>query len=156
MTPFIHVLLIFLHVVLAAAWFGLGLSLPALARSAMADGGAPVAALGRRVLFIMGVALVGFYVVAIGNFLAGGGFRGYGWPYHTSITLGLLLLGVHFALLQPAWNRLAKSLGTPEADVARGRLTMAVGVGHTLWLVMLVLMYLPRFGVGLPPSLGLG
>ncbi|MFN3596256.1 MAG: hypothetical protein ACK41D_03190 [Rubricoccaceae bacterium] len=156
MNSVLHVSLIFLHVVLAAAWFGLGLALPALARSAMADGGAPVAALGRRVLLIMGVALVGFYVVAVGNFLTGGSVRVYGWPYHTAITLGLLLIGVHFLLLQPAWGQLVKGLGTPEADVARGRLGMAIGIGHTLWLVMLVLMYLPRFGVGMPRTLGLG
>lgn len=156
MTAFLHVLTIFLHVAFAAAWFGLALSLPALTRGVLSSEGAAAAAqVGNRVMAMMGITIVLFYVFAVANFLLGGSVRVYGWPYHTAITLGLLLVVLQFVLIRPTWRKLAAAAGSPDAAVARGRLGMATGIGHGLWLGILVLMYLHRFGIGTVSALGL-
>ena len=49
--------------------------------------------------------------------------------------------------MRPAWARLRATVGAPEADKARGRVAMGVGIGHLTWLVLLVLMYWNRIAV---------
>lgn len=48
--------------------------------------------------------------------------------------------------MRPAWRGLQQALGnsapgTQQAERLRKRVAMAVGVGHFLWVVILVLMY---------------
>jgi hypothetical protein len=131
-----HTTLVALHVLFAAAWFGLALSLPALAR-ALGQNDA-IRSAGDRVVSLMGIFVGLFYIAALVNFVVGSRMNlPYGWPFHVSLTLGLLLVAVQFLLIRKAW-----------AAGNRSRLGMAVGIGHALWLTMFVLMYLARVGVG--------
>lgn len=144
MLPLVHTLAIALHILFAAAWFGLGLALPALARAA-ASGGAPGAG---RVIGMMNGSVVLFYVFAVTNWTLGMqlGFREQynAWPYHTSLTLGLVLVLVQVVLIRTGWNRLAGATETVEAERGRQRMSLGIGIGHALWLVIFVLMYLGR------------
>lgn len=144
---------VILHIVTAAAWFGMGLRLAAQARLVLnlAASAAPaVAAYVGRTVRLMGIFVVLTLLFAITAFVLGGAFSAYGWPYHTSLLLILVLTAVQFFLVQPSWTRLEATLGQP--DVAKEhykRLTMGVGVGHLVWLLLLVLMFVYRFRGGM-------
>ncbi len=132
-------ILVILHIATAAAFFGLGLPLARLGRTAVAAGGEASAVLlaqGARTVRTAGALLAATFFLALGALFSGGGFATYGAPYHTSITLLLVMLGVQFGLVAPAWRALS---GT-NAQGALGRLAAGVGVTHLLWLVILVLM----------------
>jgi hypothetical protein len=146
--PLVYVLAVLLHVLFFGAWFGLGLRLAGLARTAVAAepaAGAALAADGSRTVALMGAfALLG-YVCAVGAFFANGGFASYTTPYHMALGLGAVLVAVQWLLVRPAWARLRATVGGAEAAAARGRVAMAVGVGHLTWFALLVLMYWDRF-----------
>lgn len=131
------VVLVILHSLLAIFWFGLSLRLQFQARLA-AEGPSTsvVADAGSRTVQAMTVAVILFYGVAIGAFFYGGGFSVYGPVYHTSLLLGLALVLVQVLMVQPAWGRLAGGEGS-----ARKRVSMAIGIGHALWLILFVLMF---------------
>lgn len=139
MLPLVHTVTIALHILFAGAWFGLSLSLPALGRAQL-SGGAPGA---DKVLTALNGSAVLFYVFAIANWMLGLqlGFEAQynAWPYHTSLTLGLILVAVQLFVIRPAWNRLVAG----DAPAAK-RLAMGTGIGHAVWLTILVLMYLGR------------
>ena len=123
-------LAVLLHIITAAAWFGLGLSLSAQARAAA---GAPDS--GTRTVKLMGVFSVLTLVFGLLALLLGRGFAGYGPQFHTSLLLIVVLVGVQYGLIGPAWRKLAAG----DAG-ARGRVAMGTGIGHLVWLVILVLM----------------
>jgi hypothetical protein len=131
-------ILVVLHIITAAAWFGLGLRLAGQART-VAEGNAPALAedAGRSVQ-LMNVFIILTLLFSAGAFLVGGGFAGYGPAYHTSLLLILVLTGLQLFLIRPAWNALAGSEGDPES--ARKRVAIGTGIGHLTWLVVLVLM----------------
>ena len=138
----LHTLTIALHVLFAAAWFGLGLALPALARAA-AEGGAPQ---GDRVVTMMTGSVLLFYAFAVLNWTLGMQL-GYelqynAWPYHTSLTLGLVLVAVQLLLIRPGWKKL--TAGEEHAERGRKRIMAGIGIGHLTWLVIFVLMYVGR------------
>ncbi|MDX1420099.1 MAG: hypothetical protein R3181_09040 [Rubricoccaceae bacterium] len=148
----VYLLGLLLHVLSFGAWFGLGLRLGGQART-VADaepaGAALLAADGSRTIALMnGFVLLG-YAAALAAFFASPqfaaeGMGGHAWPYHLALTLGLVLVAVQWALIRPAWARLRATVGAPEADRARGRVAMAMGLGHLTWFVLLVLMYWER------------
>ncbi len=148
MLPLLHTVVLALHVLFAAAWFGLGLSVPSLARAAMARGRAE----GGRVMASMNGSIVLFYVCALANWVLGRrlGFEAQydAWPYHTALTLGLVLVIIQFALIQPGWRKLVNGTGTPEAEAGRKRVAMGIGLGHLVWIVTFVLMYVGRGVIG--------
>ena len=139
MLPLVHTVTIALHVLFAAAWFGMALALPALARSVV-SGGTP----GSKTMSAMNVTVVLFYVFAFANWTLGMqmGFREQynAWPYHTSITLGLVLVAVQLLLIRPSWNKLVAG----NTETGRKRLAMGTGIGHLVWLTIFVLMYFGR------------
>jgi len=145
--------LVILHIITASAWFGLGLRLAGQARSAVEAGpdrgSALVSATGRNVTLMNWFALLTF-VLGLATLFAGGGFAVYGWPYHASITLILLLVLAQYFVIRPGWATLESALGT-DSDAAQSavkRIAAGTGAGHLLWLVTLVLMYLRQFGIG--------
>jgi hypothetical protein len=148
MLPLIHTIVIALHVLFAAAWFGMAAAVPSLARSAMRPG----AAEGGKVIASMNGAIVLFYVFAIANWVLGRrlGFEiQYNhWAYHTSLTLGLLLVLVQLFLIRSGWNKLVAGAGTPEAESGRKRLAAGLGVGNLLWIALFILMYVGRGVIG--------
>lgn len=148
----VYLLGLLLHVLSFGAWFGLGLRLggqartianaePAPAALLAADGSRTVTLMNLFVLLGYGAALTAFF--SSPKFVAGG-MGGHTWPYHLALTLGLVLVAVQWVLIRPAWARLRGSVGGAEADGARGRVAMAVGLGHLTWLVLFLLMYWDR------------
>ena len=89
-----------------------------------------------------------FYVFAMANWMLGMdlGFEAQynAWPYHTALTLGLVLVGVQWGMIRPAWNKLVAGGG----EAAQKRVAMGVGIGHLVWFILFVLMYLGRGVVG--------
>lgn len=148
----IKYLFVILHIVTAAAWFGLGLRLAAQARLVLnLDRSAATAVatdIGRSVR-LMGVFSVLTLVFALVAFFIGGGFAAYGPVYHTSILLILILIGVQYGLIGRAWSTLEAGLSSPtagDAEQHRKRIAMGTGIGHLIWLVLLVLMFANRLG----------
>ena len=148
MLPYLHVVVLALHVLFAAAWFGLSLALPSLARGAMSPG-APE---GGKVVGAMSGSIVLFYAAAVANWTLGMqlGFEAQynAWPYHTSISLGLVLVAVQFALIRPGWARLTEGAGGPVGESGRKRIALGLGIGHAVWLAIFVLMYVGRGVLG--------
>ena len=132
---------VILHILTAASWFGLSLPLARRAR-VVAGGGAGAAELaadGARTVKLLGVFSVLTLLFALGAFASGimaQGTDAYGWPYHAALLLVLGLVGATLALIRPGWNALQ------GGDLAAAkRVAMGAGIGHTLWLVILVLMF---------------
>ena len=140
-------LFVVLHITTAAAWFGLALPLVRRART-VADGGptaAPLAEEGARIvklLIVFSVLTLVFAFVAfsVGISVEGGG--AYGWPYHLSLLLVVGIVGVSVGLVRPGWNALRDGDAGGLKRVAAG-----TGIGHTLWLITLVLMFWTEFAV---------
>ena len=148
MLPLVHTVVLALHVLFAAAWFGMASALPALVRSAMRPG----AAEGGKVIGAMNGSAVLFYGFAVANWTLGMqlGFEAQynAWPYHTALTLGLILVAVQLLLIRTGWNKLVAGVGTPEAEAGRKRLAAGLGIGNLVWLVLFILMYVGRGVVG--------
>jgi hypothetical protein len=145
---FLKNIFVVLHIITAAAWFGLGLRLGAKARSVLTLDRPIAAALvedTQRTVRFMSIFIVLTVLFSLGAFFLGGGFGGYGPQYHTSLLLILILGGVQVGVIEPAWRGLRGAIaGESDAGSAesyRKRIAISVGVGHLLWLVVLVLMY---------------
>ncbi len=146
------VIALIVHVTLFAGWFGLGLRLTRQARAVTAaepSVGAMLAVDGAGTVRLMTIFAVGGYVAALIAFFLNPrflnlGMAGYDWPYHAAMLLGLLLVAVQVGLVRGGWTRLRAAVGAPEADQARARVAMATGIGHALWLGLIVLMYWNR------------
>lgn len=129
-------ILVLLHVITAAGWFGLALSIGGMARKAAAGAGGPIVEEGAKTVKLMGVFIVLTFVFGILAFFLGGGFGAYGPQYHTSLTLVAILVAIQYVMIAPAWRKLAAG-----DTSARKRIGMGVGIGHLLWLVTLILMF---------------
>ena len=133
-----------LHVITAAAYFGLGLTLTRQARLvASGEGGAALDGLGRKTVSLMTIFAGLTLVFAVTALLLGGGFGAYNTQFHHSLTLLLIILAVHFFVVRTGWNQLA-------TDPAKGKKKVAAGMGiaHLLWLAILILMFLHRLVPG--------
>lgn len=147
-------ILVVLHIITAAAWFGLGLRVAGRARQVIERGGEAGLALaedGQASVRQMNIFAVLTFLFSIGAFVAGGHFAAYGPIYHTSVTLIVLLLVDQLFVIRPGWNALREAVSGGEAiaaeaaESARKRVAIGTGVGHLLWLVMLVLMLWNRY-----------
>ena len=130
-------LFVLLHIITAAAWFGLSLPLARQARSARQADATAAAALvdtGARAVSLMNVFVVLTFVFALGAFFSGGGFAVYGPPYHSAITFMLLLLGVQFFLIRTGWNRLTTGIAGDSVVAEKGQrfITWGIRAGHVL------------------------
>ena len=132
-------ILVLLHVITAAGWFGLALSIGGMARKAAAGAGAPVLEEGAKTIKLMGIFIVLTFVFGLVAFFLGGGFGGYGPQYHTSLSLIVILIAIQYGMIAPSWRKL--SMGDASAASARKRIGMGVGIGHLLWLITLILMF---------------
>lgn len=139
----LKVVAVILHILTAAAFFGLGLLLPRQARVFATTGATVLGEQGERAARLMtlfAVLTVAFSLIAF--FTPPGGFAVYGFEFHTSLLLILILLGVHLALVHRGWSllRVAVAAGRDGRKAAR-EIAMGVGITHLLWLVILVLMF---------------
>jgi hypothetical protein len=152
----LHVACVVLHVVTAAAWFGAALRLSAESRAvAGADPSValPLAKSASSAVRQLGVFLLltlGFALIAV---FTNGGFETYSWAYwwqiHVSLGLLLALIAVHFIALVPAWRAFEQAAGSVDAPRRRRPVAAILGVGHLIWLGILVLMFYPRFTAAL-------
>ena len=137
---------VLLHIITAAGWFGVALLLGRLARAAVSSSDAALRETGTRAVGVAGVfaaltLLFGLVAFLIGNRIG----PAYGPEYHTSLLFMLILVGIHFLAIRPAW-KVASSPGEEATRLAASkRLSMSVGAGHLLWLFVLVLMLSSRF-----------
>ena len=108
--------------------------------------------IGNKVVGAMNGSAVLFYGFAVANWTLGMqlGFEAQynAWPYHTALTLGLILVAVQLLLIRTGWNKLVAGVGTPEAESGRKRLAAGLGIGNLVWLVLFILMYVGRGVVG--------
>ena len=106
--PLLHQIFVFLHVVSAAAWFGMGLRLATQARTVLSlerDAALALADDVARTVRFMGIFIVLTLVFAFGVLGLGGGYPGQ-FQYHTASLLIVILIVVQWALVQPAWKKL--------------------------------------------------
>jgi len=142
--------LVVLHIITAAAWFGLGLRLTAWARKTAGLSGEAAVVMaedGQRSVKLMTVFVVLTAVFSIAAFVIGGAFAVYGPAYHTSLLLIILLVLDHVLVIRPAWETLATAVSSagPSSEgikaSAKKRVAIGTGIGHLMWLVMLILMF---------------
>ena len=147
-------ILVALHIVTAAAWFGLGLRVAGRARTVTnldGEGAAALAADGASSVWQMNLFVVLTLIFSLSAFVAGGHFAAYGPAYHTSVTLIVLLTLDQLFVIRPGWNALQTAvtgsggIDTEAAESARKKVAIGTGVGHLLWLVILVLMLWNRY-----------
>ncbi|MCY4674833.1 MAG: hypothetical protein OXD43_13920 [Bacteroidetes bacterium] len=146
-------LLILLHVLTASAWFGLSIRLGSQAKLA-ATGQVAVSVDGLRTVSLMGIMLIATFVFSMVLLMVGGGYPGQ-IQYHAASALIVVLLGIQFVFLRPAWRRLHTAVETGskntesetngnEASTHARKVSMYAGIGHLFWLILLVLMFWNR------------
>jgi hypothetical protein len=135
-------LLVFLHILFAAAWLGAALWTPGDVRRTLARGRPHVDALPARAGPALGLDLG----AGLGTILTGLAIWAYeGFGHRPGIELGLMasLLRVilTFVAVRPAWAAIRTAIaGTGDltaADAPARRLGMFSGMAHALWLVAL-------------------
>lgn len=132
-------ILVLLHVITAAGWFGLALGIGGIARQVAAGKSQGLIEEGAKNIKLMNIFVVLTFVLGLIVFFIGGGFAAYGPQYHTSLLLVLILVAIQFLMIRPSWSKLVAD--TSGAGSARKRMGMAIGIGHLIWLVVLVLMF---------------
>lgn len=128
-------LLVVLHLVIAVSWFALGVRMQTLAKLAHVPDGKEA---GDKTIRGMTATALLLPFVGLGAMFAGGGFDAYGTVYHVSVTLALALAGIQLFGVQRVWRGLPEQ-GRPS------RLNMWIGIGHLIWLVILILMLWPQY-----------
>lgn len=143
-------ILVVLHIITAAAWFGLGLRLAGQARGVVnAEGDAQAALVddGAQSVWLMNIFIVLTLLFSISAFIAGGHFAAYGPAYHSAVTLIVLLTIDQLWIIRGGWNNLQAAVADGASDAlssAKTRVAIGTGVGHLIWLVLLVLMFANR------------
>lgn len=144
-------ILVVLHIITAAAWFGIGLRLTGQARAVLEHDGDTqrvLAEQGGRSVWLMNVFIVLTLVFSLSAFVAGGHFVRYGPAYHSAVTLIVLLTLDQLWIIRGGWAALKEAVGNGAADAlesAKTRVAIGTGVGHLLWLVLLGLMFVDQF-----------
>jgi len=145
-------ILVILHIITAAAWFGLGLRLAGQARTVLDLDGAAQATLaedGQQSVRLMNIFMLLTLVFSLGAFVAGGHFAAYGPAYHSAVTLIVLLTLDQLFVIRSGWNTLlayatGDDTSADAAQSAKTKVAIGTGVGHLIWLVLLGLMFVDR------------
>lgn len=132
-------ILVLLHVVTAAGWFGLALILGAISRQTVEDDGARLISVGSKVERLMTIFIVLTFIFGFGALFAGGGFAAYGPLYHTSILLIFILVLLQLFVIRRGWASIAGASGGSGSN--RKKVSMGIGVGHLIWLGVLIMMF---------------
>jgi hypothetical protein len=144
---------VFIHILAAAAWFGLGLRLAGQARRAIQiqrSAGLMLTEEAFQTERMMSIFLIVTVVFSLIAFFGNGGFVRYGPLYHTSILLIVVLLGIQFLMLRPGWDGIRRALAGEAAKIGevegfRKRVAMGIGIGHLIWVILLLLMLWERY-----------
>jgi hypothetical protein len=145
-------ILVILHIITAAAWFGLGLRLAGQARTVLDLDGAAQATLaedGQQSVRLMNIFMLLTLVFSLGAFVAGGHFAAYGPAYHSAVTLIVLLTLDQLFVIRSGWSTLlayatGDDTSVDAAQSAKTKVAIGTGVGHLIWLVLLGLMFVDR------------
>lgn len=153
------IVFVILHIITAAAWFGLGLRIAGKARSVLEvdrEAAAALAADGQHSVWLMNIFISLTLLFSLGAFIAGGHFAAYGPAYHSAVTLIVILVLVQFFVIRPGWQTLQATVTSTEdarrsenAESARKKVAIGTGVGHLLWLILLGLMFLDNLSAAL-------
>lgn len=150
----VHNIAVVLHVLTAAAFFGLGLPLARTARSFADSRAAVLGEQGARSVRLMTMFAVLTVLFAVTAFVTGGiaagtnPFAYYGPQFHTSVLLILVLAGVQLGLVQAGWKKLQEEVAAGGTISATKRVAMGVGIAHLIWVVILVLMFWSDLAAG--------
>ena len=145
-----YLILVVLHICLAAMWFGAPMMMGSVLKRSAAAGPAAFAAGARvanRMALLGGIGCVGALLTGLSLvFMVYGGLSRLPIPFH--VALSMVLLGVVLSLgaIWPATRRLAlaaqaEGYSPSSAGSTLKQLTMMSGVNHTLWLGSLICMY---------------
>lgn len=129
---------VILHVITAAGWFGLALLLTSVSRQSAGSADQALRDVGSKAVGMMTLFAVLTFLFGLIAFLFGGGFGAYGPRYHTSLLLVLILAAVQYFMISRGWTALSTEGGVQED--ARKKIAMGIGIGHLIWIVVLVLM----------------
>ena len=143
----LKLLFILLHVITAAAWFGLALRLGGQARQVErleGDAARALAQDGAGSVRLMGIFVLLTFAFSMGLLLIGGGYAGMP-QYHIASLLIVVLCAVQYLLIRPGWmGLLSEAASTSPTAKHRKRVVMGVGIGHLLWVTLVVLMFWNR------------
>ncbi|MFQ5572122.1 MAG: hypothetical protein ACE5G0_20790 [Rhodothermales bacterium] len=134
-----------LHIIAAAAWFGMGLRLAIQARSVNSlerEAALVLADDARRAIRFMGFFIVLTLVFAFVTFVLGSRTARYGGEFHAAMLLIVVLVALQYGLIQPGWKKLRDAIA--QGDDAKGyqkQVAIGIGIGHLIWFVLLVLMF---------------
>jgi hypothetical protein len=150
-------ILVILHIITAAAWFGIGLRLTGQARAVLEQSGDARLALaeeGQQSVWLMNLFVVLTLLFSLGAFVAGGHFSVYGPPYHTAVLLIVILTLDQLFVIRSGWSTLHTLAQDTSPDQealesAKKRVAIGTGVGHLLWLILLGLMFADRLTAAL-------
>lgn len=151
---FLQALFVVLHVLMAAAWFGLTLRLGAQTRLLLKldhDAATTVAENLDRGIREIGIFLLLAFVFGLGAFVTGGPAN-YGPNIHTGMLLVLIMLALHYLGLRPQWRAMRHALQedrTDAAALAQRKISMFTGIGHLLWVTVFILMFWHRLTAGM-------
>lgn len=134
---------VLLHIITAAGWFGMALMLTSVSRSAVGSTDQALRDVGSKAVGMMTLFVVLTFFFGLIAFLLGGGFAVYGPEYHTSLLLLVILIGVQYFMIRRGWLSLS---GEAPAS-GRKKVAMGIGIGHLIWLIILILMLLRYFRV---------
>ncbi len=148
LVPLVFVLL---HVSTASAWFGMGLRLASqtgmLGRLDSAGAGIVAEDISRSIR-IMGIMLILTLVLGMSALISSGAV---GPQFHVAALLIVIMIALHYIVLQPAGKGLVASTGQDPAsmDLFRKRVGMISGIGQLIWFIILILMFWHRFSAGI-------
>jgi hypothetical protein len=143
----VNAILLTLHVCFATVAFGAALTAPSLVRRSLELGGDAMklaAGDAAKRVNMSGGAAGGTLVLGVILIFYRGGMGAISPSIHIALTLMLGFLGVIYGLARPATKRLVAAADAGDAAAAGEALSgmsRFLGIGHLLWLVMLVLMF---------------
>lgn len=137
-----------IHILFAAVWFGSGLTIASDAKAALAareNGGELLMEKATKAFQRSFAGLILTFGSGFGLIFAMGGFKVVHKNVHMVMALTLLAVLLRAALAAPALARVRKGVSgseedAAEADAAKRKLAMALGIEHLLFLVGLAMM----------------
>lgn len=145
----LHLILVVLHIVFAAAWFAAPLALTSMLRSALPHGReafGSVAKVATRFGIVGAIGNAGTIALGIALIFVRGGFASVPPTYHAALTLAVIGAGLGLGIQKPAGSSLVEDAqredwNAEQATATIEKLSRGVAIQHALWLTILVLMY---------------
>jgi hypothetical protein len=144
-------ILLVVHIAAAAVAFGAPLGIGRLLKGAAAIDAQTlklVVADAAKRTFLARVSAVTSLFSGVALIFVRGGFAAVSKNYHTALLVMWVLIGVQFFITRPAVRSAAEAANAIPLDrdaisKSAGKLGMAMGLGHALWVAILILMFQP-------------